>query len=265
MTHSEVFSPRPCPLCGGSERTPLLARDQFELVQCKTCTMVYVAMECSYEEQASGYDWPQRYLQERARRQREHPILLFLSGLTRRLKPEMADRLLTQTLRWRQSGKLVDFGCADGAFLAKAARYFEVTGVEVNRQLAARARQRLPQAEILLGPVTRVPLRENNFDGVTQFSYLEHEWHPLEGLRVAWRILKPGGITVIKVPNYASWNRYILGAAWSGYRLPDHCNYFTARTLRDMLARAGFHSLRGSFLDRLPTSDTLWMAAEKPA
>jgi len=205
MANSQTAGQRPCPLCGGMRRNLLFRRDDSALVECTECTMVFVGNECTYETQVADYDWPASYLRERARREREHPVLLFFSGLTRRLKPELANRQLAQTLRWKQGGKLADFGCADGAFLAKSAPHFEISGVEISPGLAERARQRLPSAEILLGPVTQVPLPENAFDVVTQFGYLEHEWHPLDALRAARRALKPGGITVIKVPNYASW------------------------------------------------------------
>ena len=227
--------------------------------------MVFLAQEFSYGAQVQEYDWAESYRRERERRKREHPVLLFLSDLTRRLKPEMAERLLAQTLRWKQSGKLVDFGCGDGAFLEKASRNFDVMGVEISPRAAQSARTRLPKADILVGPVTEAPLPEDTFDVVTQFSFLEHEWNPAAALRAAYRALRPGGITVIKVPNYASWNRRVMGQAWSGYRLPEHCNYFTPLTCRRILTQTGLRPLGGSLLDRLPTSDSLWMAAEKPS
>ena len=99
------------------------------------------------------------------------------------------------------------------------------------------------------------------FDVVTQLGYIEHEWHPLDGLRAAWRLLKPGGVLVIKTPNYASWNRHVRGMEWCGYHIPAHCNYFTRRTLARMLRQTGFEPIPRPWSDRLPTSDSLWMAA----
>ena len=228
--------------------------------------MVYLAQEITYATQVDEHDFDQSYLREHDRRKQKHPLLLAISGWTRKLKPEIGDRLLRQTLRWAspaKGGKLADFGCGDGKFLEKAALHFEVTGVEISPRLAQMAEARVAGVRILRAPVTEAALPEGAFDVVTQFSVLEHEWRPLNALRAAHRALKPGGITVIKVPNHASWNRHIMRQDWCGYRLPDHCNYFTPRTLAALLRKADFTPLPSSFFDRLPTSDSLWMAARK--
>jgi len=70
---------------------------------------------------------------------------------------------------------------------------------------------------------------------------------------------------VIKTPNYASWNRHIRGVDWCGYHIPAHCNYFTPHTLRELLRKARLEPLVRPLLDCLPTSDSLWMVARKPA
>jgi hypothetical protein len=86
----------------------------------------------------------------------------------------------------------------------------------------------------------------------------------MAGLGVVHRALKSGGTLVIKTPNYSSWNRRVMGEDWCGIHIPSHCNYFTPATLGKMLRQAGLEPLRRPVLDRLPTSDTLWMAARKP-
>lgn len=228
--------------------------------------MVYLAQEISYATQVDQHEFPDSYLREHQRRKEKHPLLIGISRLTRRLKPEIGNRLLAQTLRWwpaSRGGRLLDLGCGDGKFLEKAAQYFEVYGVEISPLLATMAEARIPRARILRAPITEAELPEGHFDVVTQFSVLEHEWRPLEALRAAHRALRAGGVTVIKVPNHASWNRHIMRQDWCGYRLPDHCNYFTPGTLDAMLRRVGFTPLPGSLLDRFPTSDSLWMAARR--
>ena len=258
---------RKCPLCSVTERRGLAERNGWQIVECARCKMVFIGNEIGYAEQKNEHDWLDDYPKEMERRKQKHPVLLFLSRYTRRLRPETNARLLKQARRWKVGGKLVDFGCGDASFIERASQYFEVTGIELSARLAAMSRSRMPGGRILEGPVTQVAARElpeSSFDMVTQFGYIEHEWQPLEGLRSAYRLLKPGGITLIKTPNYASWNQRIMGLDWCGFHIPAHCNYFTPQTLAKMLRGADFEPLPRPLADRLPTSDSLWMAARKP-
>lgn len=257
---------RACPLCGDREREVLFRRDEWDVVQCAGCGMVFLGAEVPYGVQAREHDWVEEHRKELSRRQRSQPLWLFLSRCTGPFRGNTHDRLLSQTLRWKREGKLVDFGCGSGDFLVRAARYFDVMGIELSPQAADTARKRIAADRIIQGAVTQVAetaLLADTFDLVTQFGYIEHEWQPISGLRVAHRLLKPGGITILKTPNHASWNRHVRGANWCGYHIPAHCNYFTPQTLAEVLRRAGFQPIPGNFLDSLPTSDSLWMAAQK--
>jgi len=227
--------------------------------------MVFIGDEpLAYDAQAAEHDWVDDYEKESARRKRERPALMFLSRLTRPLRKEATQRQFSHALHWKKEGKLLDLGCGDGRFLALAAKQFDVMGVELSPRAAEVARQRVPRATILVSPVTQAVVPECSFDIVTQFGYIEHEWDPAAGLSVAFRALKPGGVLLIKTPNYASWNRVIMGENWCGIHIPSHCNYFTPVTLSQILRQAGFEPLPRPLADCLPTSDTLWMAARKP-
>jgi hypothetical protein len=68
---------------------------------------------------------------------------------------------------------------------------------------------------------------------------------------------------IVKVPNYASWNRKIRANRWCGFRFPDHVNYFTPHTLKSMLQETGFQIVKFSIFDHLPTSDNMWLVARK--
>ena len=250
------------------ERKLLFRREQWDVVECAKCGMVFIGSALAYDVQAREHDWADEHAKELARRTQRQPVMLFLSRLLRPLRPDTNRRMLSQTLRWSNGGKLVDFGCGDGGFLALAAKHFDVTGIELSGKGVESARQRLPSARILEGPVTEIAESElpaSAFDVVTQFGYIEHEWCPLAGMCAAARLVKPGGVTVLKTPNFASWNRCLRGEDWCGYHIPGHCNYFTPRTLGELLRKAGLEPLRQPLADRLPTSDSLWMAARKPA
>jgi 2-polyprenyl-3-methyl-5-hydroxy-6-metoxy-1,4-benzoquinol methylase len=225
--------------------------------------MVFLGHQLTYEAQQEQHDWLGEYYGELERRKDQQPLMIFFSRLTRPFKPKTNERLLAQTLKWCNGGKLVDFACGNGAFLARAKEKFDAIGIEMSPRSVALARQIVSPERILEGPLTEVAatLSEKSFDIVTQFGYIEHEWNPRAALKAAFRLLKPGGVTVLKTPNFNSWNRHIRGQKWVGYHIPAHCNYFTPGTLRRMLKECGFEPLPRPLSDRLPTSDSLWFAA----
>jgi SAM-dependent methyltransferase len=229
------------------------------------CKMVFIGDKpLPYNAQAADHDWVDDYSKEVSRRKSDRPVLMFFSRLTRPLRRDATDRQLSHTLHWKRGGKLLDLGCGDGRFLAKASSYFDVTGVELSARAVESARALMLGARIVVSPVTEVVVPDGEFDVVTQFGYIEHEWRPVAGLKVAFRALKPGGVLVIKTPNYASWNRSVMGEDCCGIHIPAHCNYFTPATLGQMLRQVGLEPLSRPILDRLASSDTLWPAARKP-
>ncbi len=102
----------------------------------------------------------------------------------------------------------------------------------------------------------------DSIDAVVMRSYLEHEPRAREVLEGVRGVLRKNGVAVIKVPNYASLNRRIMGARWCGFRFPEHVNYFTPDSLKKMAASAGL-AFEQSVLDRLPTSDNMWAVLRK--
>jgi hypothetical protein len=76
--------------------------------------------------------------------------------------------------------------------------------------------------------------------------------------------LLPGGFAVVRVPNYVSVNRLIMGSRWCGFHYPYHLNYFTPKTLGQLAAEAGFATSFG-VSRRPPTSDNIWAILTKRA
>lgn len=96
-----------------------------------------------------------------------------------------------------------------------------------------------------------------DFDVIMMISYLEHEAQPLPVLREIKRLLRSDGHCLIKVPNYACWNRRVRGKQWCGFRYPDHVNYFTPATLRVACNSAGLR-VSQAWSDRNPLSDNMY-------
>jgi SAM-dependent methyltransferase len=143
------------------------------------------------------------------------------------------------------SGRLLDVGCGRGHFLltARAAGY-EVSGVDVSEGAVGYARKHfgLNADTRTLRDVAETGAR---FDVVTLWHVLEHFVDPMQALESVGRVLAPGGLLVVEVPNLHSLKFVLAGKKWVGGNHPlYHRTFFTAQTLRLMLVRAGFVGAR---------------------
>ena len=169
--------------------------------------------------------------------------------------------------RYALPGLVVDLGCANGPLGDELGEKFVPIGVEISSDLAQLAdtafKKRGGYAINAPGLAGLKTFPDDYFSAATLRSYLEHELNPKEVLKELFRCMVKGGIAVIKVPNYGSVNRMVTGSRWCGLRFPDHLNYFTPSSLRKMAVECGFRVRRFNFIDRLPTSDNMWMIIEK--
>lgn len=167
-----------------------------------------------------------------------------------------------------EGGRLLDVGCAYGRTLERLdTAKWQLHGIEPSPALAQRADALCQQhggrvvADTAVGGLPQ--FEADYFDVVVMRSFLEHEVHVGPVLRGVLRTLKPGGLTLIKVPNAGCWNAALKGAKWPGVRHPDHVNYFRPHDLRKAVTSAGFHTISFPLLRRLPSSDNMWLVAYK--
>jgi 2-polyprenyl-3-methyl-5-hydroxy-6-metoxy-1,4-benzoquinol methylase len=136
-------------------------------------------------------------------------------------------------------GKILDVGCAAGFFLTNAKeRGWETQGVEPNTYLAEYGKKEFG-LNVFNGTLKNAKFPDNYFDVVTMWDVLEHTTDPLSELHEANRILKKGGVLVVNFPDFSSiWAKIFRRKWW--FLLSHHLYYFTPKTLRLMLDKAGF-------------------------
>ena len=158
-------------------------------------------------------------------------------------------------------GNILDLGCGDGHALMGFPPSFTPFGIEISSRLAAAADGAFAaRGGYAVNAACTEGLRqfpEGFFAAASLRSYLEHEADPLPVLDGLRRVLAPDGFAVVKVPNYGSINRIVMGRRWCGFRYPDHLNYFAPDTLRAMAGKAGFMTDFG-LTGCLSTSDNMW-------
>jgi SAM-dependent methyltransferase len=100
-----------------------------------------------------------------------------------------------------EPGRLVlDIGCGSGVLLRLAAeRGAKPFGIDASERLVALARNRVPEADVRVGEMERLPYPDDTFDVVTGFNSFFFAADMVAALREAGRVAKPGAPVVIQV------------------------------------------------------------------
>ncbi len=139
-------------------------------------------------------------------------------------------------------GRALDVGCGDGDFLAHLRRRgWQVVGLELSAAAAGRARER--GVEVREEELEAAGFAPGSFDLVTLWHVLEHLPDPRRALEEARRVLRPGGLLVLEVPNISSPTFRLCGERWFPLDVPRHLQHFDPRSLERILALSGFEPL----------------------
>ena len=238
-----VFEAAPCPLCGESKPSePVLeGRDfiwrkegRFPLVSCGGCGLTYQCprpapetMRYYYEDCYSGE------AQEEMRRfQVESPVSRLIS-LYRVVTIEKVRKLAP-------GQAVLDVGASYGGFIeyARTRRDIEAHAIDLDPGSIEKFVNKT-EVEVTCGDLLEVGYPDERFDVVTLFETLEHVYEPVRTLAEIRRILKPGGLVSVEVPNWDGLMRPLFGASWFPLLLPTHLQHFSRRHLRQCAEKAG--------------------------
>jgi SAM-dependent methyltransferase len=90
--------------------------------------------------------------------------------------------------------RLLDVACGTGLLLQlAAAEGATVTGIDVSEAMLGIARERLPQADLRLLDLQRLPFDDDSFDAVTGVNAFQFGEDPVAAIAEAARLLRPGG------------------------------------------------------------------------
>lgn len=150
-----------------------------------------------------------------------------------------AKKSMKHIYQFKNSGTLLDIGCAIGLFLDAAKEKFEVQGLELSRWAADIASKR---HFVYSKPLSQLNLVEK-FDVITLWGVIEHFENARMELEAIFTALKPGGVVVIYTGDVEAWLPRLLGKKWWWYQ-GMHLLYFSRRTLTLLLKRIGFEVIQ---------------------
>lgn len=230
-----------CDICG--EKGKFYARQKYcTLLVCKVCGLIWtnpVKFKTSDSILTSReVFWAEEVYQAGAESQKK------------RFREQLECILKKIGLAEAKSLKLLEVGCGMGFFLDVCEEYgIDARGCDVAEKALKFANRNSPRARA--GTLdSHYP--DNSFDLICGFNLIEHLPHPLELIKQAERVLRPGGILVLETPIQESmFHRlarigYLLSKGeirFYGMHPGGHCCKLSRKTFRFVCEEMGFECL----------------------
>lgn len=213
----------------------------FHVVQCPACGIMWTSprptletIGCYYPSDYGPYRGSERFAPKENPGGGQPGFSHLLKSLVR-----FYDRPIPEI----PPGRMLEIGCASGAFLRKMrSAGWGCSGIESSPDAAKNACAL--GFSVHVGPLETAPEPDAPFDLTVGWMVLEHLHSPLEALVKLHRWSRPGGWLAISVPNAGSLDARVFRQYGYALQLPNHLYHFTPRTLSMMLARAGWKDIR---------------------
>jgi SAM-dependent methyltransferase len=252
MSYHEVFLLKNCPLCASSNTKPVkFERNQLDegfneevrtysdtwvtLLQCQECSFAFskeIPSDPKFFEKRYQFDFDPNFEYHAGYKS---SILIQTFNLIKKYK--------------KGHGKLLDLGSFGGNLMKFAAEEgYEAEGVEVNKNMAEHCSKSLNMVVHNL-MVQDFEGHDGEYDVITLIDVLEHLFEPKGVIQAAERLLRPGGVLVIKVPHYGPQHfkqniANFLGLSKRGiFHNFGHINLFTPKSLSKALSSSGLEPL----------------------
>lgn len=150
----------------------------------------------------------------------------------------------TAIIPFRGKGRILDVGSGPGQVLRMLREQgWDAYGVDFS-PVAVEYARRKHGLNVTLGDLFQAGYKDAFFDVVLFNHALEHMYNPVATLREVHRILKPGGLLMINIPNACSFEAWLFGEYWTQWSPPQHLCHFTKQTITRLLALTGFHPVK---------------------
>lgn len=216
---------RECPLCFSSEVKSVF--EPLKALECRACGFVYrdAVVPAAVYENAPAYASAAADASLLAARRRE-----------------ARKRAVIVAGHAGPAARVLEIGSNEGALLEELrALGLRATGIEPDPAMVEFSRKK--GLEVLPGTLeNNLAALEGKFDAVVMFHVLEHINRPVEALDLIHRALRPGGKLIVEVPGFDS--PMFAARRWrASWAIEEHVSYFTAGTIKAILARTGFEPL----------------------
>ncbi len=245
-TESEPVKPQlvrePCPLCGETPTLQLstvpdplgMSDGLFGLVRCASCGLVSTqprpddaSLSLYYQDIYSG-----RGGDEMHDAQTNQGLWYVHEARWKVVEPHVA---------LGPEDRVLDVGCGYGGWLAfiygrTGAQLFGIDSDagSIQRNLCR------DHGTLRVSELEEAAFPDGHFAMVSMIHSLEHMRDPVATLREIRRVLQPGGLALVEVPNFGAFLRPVFGRSWFPLLVPQHLQHFELASLGQALEQAGF-------------------------
>ena len=229
--------PRACPVCGSTGAGPVLARFTDRTYRrCPACGLVYMLRPAP-----PPLEYDRSYFFEMYRNQYGKTYLEDFPALTKAAESRL-DTIGAVLSRDVEAPRILDIGCAYGAFLAAAReRGFSPLGIDPTEDAARYAREELG-LPVLRGffPEAARDFPSGSFDAISLWYVIEHFENLAEVFAEIRRLLKTGGVLSFATPSFGGVSAKVSAAGFLEKSPADHFTLWDPKHTANILKRHGF-------------------------
>lgn len=216
-----------CPVCHSSDLRDKYDVDGFTITRCTACDLMFVREQLTQDDLVPYYDAvDEDYIYN-------DPINVDnLQYYFNSLKPLIEEKVPGK-------GRLLDIGCSAGIFLDLMDGW-ERHGIEFPGHAGDIARAKFGD-KIHFGTIESYDRDEKReyFDCITLLDSFDHMLDPVGILTECRKMLRPGGLLVVKVHESGGWYAKVSGKSLYSIIPPYHMFFYTKRSLLGLLERVG--------------------------
>lgn len=244
-----------CPNCGGQALEPWaaspdlllrLGQDVFEYARCKKCSCVFQQLRPS--EDTAGHFYQGDYAPyAKVKRKRSpfralHKIGIQISARITGETAAIAKVMAARSAQLKGPDRVfLDFGCGGGALLDQYKKRFACTtiGMDFNASLFPELNKR-GHRTLDTSAASWASMADDSVDLAVLNHVLEHLYHPRDTVRQLLRVLKPGGLLDIAVPNPDGVSAETFRGDWFALDAPRHVILYGPAAATALLKDCGF-------------------------
>jgi 2-polyprenyl-3-methyl-5-hydroxy-6-metoxy-1,4-benzoquinol methylase len=208
---------------------------EFQYVKCNKCDMVYQNPRIAVDQIKEFYDG--EYIAHR--KKKNWGILTPLYEWTMNKHDRDKEKIVTDYVNLNEKTEVLDVGCAVGTFLLHINKSYncKISGVDFKEGLEY---PDFDKIEFYEGLFYDQEIKEQRYDLVTMWHFLEHCYDPNKTLQMASKVLKEDGKLIIEVPRLDSLTFKLFGRKWPGVQAPQHTVLYDKKAFMAMLEKNGF-------------------------